>query len=532
MTESGEPTRWQRLASAAEVGRRTGLLDPRTLGASVAAAGTWGASVAAPYASAALRHPHRTALVDAHGAITYRELDLRTTRLASGLQSMGVGRTSTVGVLCRNHRGFVEANIAAAKLGLHVVYLNTGLPEAQLEQVIEREQISFVLADEEFDARLAAIGSSGIDRFLARLGLDPSWTFTDVPKPTVPLLLPRPWRSPEPVVLTSGTSGAPKGTQRTNGVKSAATAAGVITVIPYERGDTFVIPAPLFHAWGLSQMVTCATLGGTAVLPGGFDPATVMALVDVHQATVLAAVPVMLHRILEAQTGASGASLRITATSGSALPGNLAERWMDAFGDHLYSLYGSTEVGQVAVATPSDLRAAPGTAGRPLPGIDVRILDDTDRELPSGAVGRIFVASSMHFDGYTGGGGKARVGEHMEIGDQGSFDDDGRLRVVGRADDMIITGGENVYPSNIERSLLEHPKVSDAAVVGVADDDFGQRIRAVIVTTDQRNSDRRTASIKKHLQTQLASYEVPREFVYVDTIPRNPAGKVLRHELR
>ncbi len=531
MTDRQQPGRWEQMAAAGRFGRRSGLFDPFNVGTTLAAAGTWGTTIAAPYASAALRHPHRDALIDTHGAITYRQLDLRTSRLAAGLQAMGVGRRSTIGVLCRNHRGFVEANIAAAKLGVHLVYLNTGLPEAQLAEVIEREGISAVLADDEFDERLGGVAGDGVDRFLARPGLDPDWTYTDVPKPMVPLLVPRPWRTPEPVVLTSGTSGAPKGTKRSNSLRSAATAAGVLATIPYQRGDVFVIPAPLFHAWGLSQLVVCATLAGTAVLPTRFDPDTVMAMVDLHRATVLAAVPVMLHRILESGADADGSTLRITATSGSALPGDLAERWMDTYGDNLFSLYGSTEVGQVSVATPSDLREAPGTAGRPLPGIDIRVVDDRGNDVPIGSVGSIVVASSMHFDGYTGGGTKARIGDHMEIGDQGVFDDEGRLRVVGRVDDMIITGGENVYPSNIERALLEHPNVSDAVVIGVPDPDFGQRIRAVVVTTDAQHSGRRTASIKRHLQARLAGYEIPREFVYVDAIPRNTTGKVLRTAL-
>ncbi len=517
---------WSRLATAGAIGRRSGLLDPFNVGSTVAAAATWGATAAAPYGAAALRHPGRTAIIDPFGSLTYRELDIRTTRLASGLQSLGIGRRSTIGLLCRNHRGFVEVNIAAAKLGVHVVYLNTGLPAGQLDEVIRREGISLVLADQEFDDRLGSV-----DRFIARPDLDASWTFPEVPRPRLPMLMPRPWRTPDPVVLTSGTSGAPKGTRRSGTIAAAVTAAGVIGVIPYTRGDVFVIPAPLFHAWGLSQLMVAATLAGTAVLPGTFDPATVMGLVEEHRATVLAAVPVMLHRILDMKTTTDSSSLRITASSGSALPGDLAERWMDAHGDHLYSLYGSTEVGQVAVATPADLRHAAGTAGHPLPGIRVKLIDHDHSEVPTGKVGKIMVASSMHFDGYTGGGTKAILGDHMEIGDQGYFDTEGRLFVVGRADDMIISGGENVYPSNIEASLLRHPLVSEAVVLGVPDEDFGQRIRAVIVTSDGQGSGRRTASIKRHLQSELANYEVPRDFVYVEALPRNAAGKVLRSEL-
>lgn len=518
----------ERLSTLGRIGRRSGLFDPFTVSSTVAAAGTWGASAAAPYTAAALRHPRRTAIVDPYGSISYGQLDLRTSRLASGLQSLGVGRRTSVGLLCRNHRGFVEANIALAKLGVDVVYLNTGLPEAQLRAVIEREQITVVLADEEFEE---AIGSP--DTFLARLGVDPDWTFPDVPRPTVPLLLPRPWRASTPVVLTSGTSGAPKGTKRSVSLGAGLAAAAVLGVMPYERGDTFVVPAPLFHAWGLSQLVVAATLGGTAVLPGSFDPLAVPELVQEHQASVLIAVPVMLHRMLEADDALAQrlSSLRLTASSGSALPGDLPERWMDANGDNLYSLYGSTEVGQVSVATPEDLRQARGTAGRPLPGVRVRVVDTNLVDARTGDIGRILVESSMHFDGYTGGGTKATHGNHMEIGDQGRFDAEGRLFVVGRADDMIITGGENVYPVNIETSLLAHPKVREAVVVGVPDDDFGQRVRAVIVTDGAKGTARLTASIKAHLSSELARYEVPREFVYVDVLPRNPAGKVLRTQL-
>ena len=521
----------ERLSTLGRIGRRSGLFDPLTVGSTVAAAGTWGASAAAPYAAAALRHPRRTAIIDPYGSITYRELDLRTSRLASGLQSLGVGRRTSVGLLCRNHRGFVEANIALAKLGVDVVYLNTGLPEAQLRAVIEREQITVVLADEEFEGTLDAA-----DTFWARPGADPNRTFPEIPMPSIPLLMPRPWRASTPVVLTSGTSGAPKGTRRSASLGAGLSAASVLGVIPYERGDVFVIPAPLFHAWGLSQLVVSATLGGTAVLPGSFDPTEVAELVEANDATVLIAVPVMLHRMLEASASDTSlaqrlSTLRLTASSGSALPGDLPERWMDTCGDHLYSLYGSTEVGQVSVATPEDLRAAPGTAGRPLPGVRVRLVDHELVDVPVGRVGRILVESSMHFDGYTSGGTKPTHGSHMEIGDQGRFDADGRLFVVGRADDMIITGGENVYPVNIETSLLAHAKVVDAVVVGVPDDDLGQRVRAVIVTDGTKGTARLTASIKAHLSNELARYEVPREFVYRESLPRNPAGKILRGEL-
>ncbi len=485
---------------------------------------TWGPTVAAPYTAAAIRHPRRIALVDDHGSLTYRALELRSSRVALGLRAKGVARGDTIGVLCRNHRGFVEANIAAAKLGARLVYLNTGLPDAQLFEVVDREQVTLVLADADLAPRLAAGGARVIE---ARPELDPGWTFPDLTQRRFGLLVP-PRGSPDPVVLTSGTSGAPKGTSRSTSPRAGAAALGFLEAIPYRRGDVFLIPAPLFHAWGLSQLVLAAGLAGTAVLRTSFDPGRVLDDIDTLQVDVLAAVPVMLQRILAVADPRRLPSLRITASSGSALPGDLATRWMDAFGDNLYSVYGSTEVGQVSVAGPADLRAAPDTAGLPLRGIGVRILDDRGRVRPTGELGAIAVKSDAHFDGYTGGGTKPVVDGYMLIGDQGRLDADGRLVVVGRADDMIISGGENLYPANIERAMLSHPSIRDVAVVGVPDDELGQRVRAVVVSSDGNLS---LDDVRDHLRSQLAAYELPRDLVVVDELPRNPAGKILRTSL-
>ncbi len=485
---------------------------------------TWGPTVAAPYTAAAIRHPRRIALVDDHGSLTYRALELRSSRVALGLRAKGVSKGDTIGVLCRNHRGFVEANIAAAKLGARLVYLNTGLPDTQLVEVVDREQVSLVLADAELAPRLAASGARVIE---ARPDLDPGWTFPDLTQRRFGLLVP-PRGTPDPVVLTSGTSGAPKGTSRSNSPRAGASALGFLEAIPYKRGDVFLIPAPLFHAWGLSQLVLAAGLAGTAVLRSSFDPGRVLDDLETLQVDVLAAVPVMLQRILALEPRRRPPRLRITASSGSALPGDLATRWMDSFGDNLYSVYGSTEVGQVSVAGPVDLRVAPDTAGRPLRGIGVRILGGDGDVLPTGDVGDIAVKSEAHFDGYTGGGSKPVVDGHMLIGDQGRVDADGRLSVIGRADDMIISGGENVYPANIERALLAHPAIHDVAVVGVPDDELGQRVRAVVVASE---GDLSLDEVRDHLRPLLAPYELPRDLVVLDELPRNASGKILRTTL-
>jgi acyl-CoA synthetase (AMP-forming)/AMP-acid ligase II len=244
-------------------------------------------------------------------------------------------------------------------------------------------------------------------------------------------------------------------------------------------------------------------------------------------------VPVMLQRIMELgeQTIAryDTRSLKVIALSGSALPGELATRAMDTFGDVLYNLYGSTEVAWATIATPEDLRAAPGTAGRPPMGTIVKLLDPDGREVEPGAEGRIFVGNEMMFEGYTGGGGKEIVGGLMSTGDMGRFDVAGRLFVEGRDDEMIVSGGENVFPREVEDLLADHESVVEVAVVGVPDEEFGQRLKAFVVRRDDRLSE---DDVKQYVKANLARYKVPREVVFLDELPRNATGKVLKRELK
>ena len=217
------------------------------------------------------------------------------------------------------------------------------------------------------------------------------------------------------------------------------------------------------------------------------------------------------------------------AVSGSALPGELALRVMDHFGPVLYNLYGSTEVAWATIAGPEDMRAAPGTAGRAPHGTVVRLYDEEGRSVAPGQTGRIFVGNDMAFDGYTGGGGKEVIAGLMSTGDVGHFDEDGRLFVDGRDDEMIVSGGENVFPREVEDLLADHPAVVEAAVVGVADDEWGQRLRAVVVLVGGAAAGE--AELQDYVKANLARYKVPREVLFVAELPRNATGKVLKREL-
>ncbi len=509
-----------------QLARRLGWLDPIQVGAMSVALARWGPTLAALYTAAAMRHARRAAIVDHRGTVTYAQLDRSSSSLARGLRSLGLDPGDHLGLLCANHRDFVEASVAAAKAGVTCVYLNTGFAAPQLGEVLEREGVGVVVCDADLlpiveasrftGPVVVADGDAGSHRSLEevrRLG------------PNRPLL---PTRPTAPVLLTSGTTGTPKGARRSGRPAGLAAAVGLLQRIPYRSGDVSVIPTPMFHAWGLAQLTIAAATSSTAVLVRRFTPAATLEAIESQQATVLAVVPVMIQRILAADEAGEHdtTSLRIVAASGSALPATLALAWMDRFGDNLYNMYGSTEVGQATLATPDDLRAAPGTAGRVVPGSTVEVVGEDGQPRPAGDEGLIVVGSDAQFTEYTGGGTKEKIRGLMSTGDVGYFDDDGRLFVTGRADDMIVSGGENVFPLEIEAVLLDADGIDDAVVVGVPDPEFGQRLAAVVVRRPGSTLDE--AAIKQLVADRLARHKVPRDITFVDEIPRNETGKLLR----
>ena len=493
----------------------------------------WGASPATGIAVAAIHHPQQTAIIDERGSLTFDEVHRNSNALAHAFEQMGIGYGDGVGIMCRNHRGFIEATLGCAKLGASALYLNTMFAGPQLAEVMRREGPKVLVYDEEFTGLLEGV-DDGVRRIVA-------WTDGEPDGPTLDSLIaanddsnlkPPPDRA-RFIILTSGTTGTPKGAQRSSPEGLLAVAA-LIDKIPYRSRESMMVAAPLFHSWGFVHFVLSLPTASTLVLRRRFDPEDTLRAVQEHRANVLAVVPVMIQRILQlpAETLASYdlSSLRITAISGSALPGELAIEWMDRFGDTVYNLYGSTEVAYATVATPEELRAAPGTAGRPPRGTMVKIYDEDGNEVPHGEVGRIFVGNEMAFEGYTGGGGKDVVNGLLSSGDVGHFDEEGRLFIDGRDDEMIVSGGENVFPREVEDLLADHDAVADVAVIGVEDEEFGQRLKAFVVAVGGK-VEVSADDLRAHVKAHLASYKTPREIEFLAELPRNATGKVLKREL-
>ena len=503
----------------------------------------WGASPAAGIAAAAATRGDATMVEDEAGSVGFAEMHRRSNALARGLRAEGVREGDGVAIMCRNHRGFIEATLAAAKLGATGLYMNTAFAAPQLAGVVESERPRVLIYDDEFAGLLAEAGD-GLRRFVAWRedtadagGGGPNPAAADATLDELIAASPAgdldpPERSAKFVILTSGTTGAPKGAQRSQPA-SLSPVAAMFSRIPLRARERTVIAAPMFHSWGFVHFALGLSLTSTYVLRRRFDPEEALRAVASSAATALVVVPVMMQRILELPDDVIArhdlSSLRVTAASGSALPGPLATRWMDSFGDNLYNLYGSTEVAWATIATPEDLRAAPGTAGRPPRGTRLMIVDENDDEVPRGATGRVFVGNEMAFEGYTGGGGKEALAGMLSSGDVGHLDAGGRLFIDGRDDEMIVSGGENVFPREVEDLLAGHEAVREVAVVGVDDDEFGQRLKAFVALHE--GGGLTADEVKDLVKANLARFKVPREVEFVDSLPRNATGKVLKREL-
>ncbi len=483
--------------------------------------------------ASAIRHGDQVAMVDERGQVTYKQLDDRVNALANGWREQGLEAGEGVAILVRNHRGFLESVFAAAKCGARIVLLNTSFAGPQIREVAEREGTDLLVIDEEYADLLDGVEvPRGTYRAWTDAEDDGEDTLEGVIRANSTDAPPKPDVSPRITILTSGTTGTPKGAPRSE-PRSLALIGGLLSKVPFKARETTELCVPMFHALGFMQAIVGIGLGSTLVVRRRFDAEDTLRSIDEHRASAMVVVPVMLRRLVDlgektiAQHNHS--SLRIIFVSGSALGSDLAERALEAFGPVVYNLYGSTEVSYATIATPEDLTDDSSTVGTVVRGSVVKIFDEDENELPTGESGRIFVGNLSQFEGYTGGGSKDSIEGLMSSGDVGHFDERGRLYIDGRDDEMIVSGGENVFPAEVEELLSAHQKISEAAAIGVEDEKFGQRLKAFVVLSGRAKLSE--DDVKKYVKENLADYKIPREVVFIDELPRNPTGKVLKREL-
>ncbi|MBM7775064.1 acyl-CoA synthetase (AMP-forming)/AMP-acid ligase II/uncharacterized protein YndB with AHSA1/START domain [Actinokineospora baliensis] len=533
-TRIDQTARGQSTITVARTLARAGVLSPGRpdkIARQLGALARWGATLVGGYRAAAARVPDAVAVIDERGKLTFDEIDLRTTRLANGLAAHGVRAGRRVAVMCRNHAGLVESTIACGKLGADVLLLNTGLSADQVADLIEAHRPIALLADDEFAPLFHNLPPSlpWISTWSAGPG---ELTVDGVIASAMATPVRPPARAGKIIVLTSGTTGTPKGARRRN-PPGLGSAAAVLSRIPLRAGDRMLVAAPLFHTWGLAAMQLGMPLHASLVLQRRFDAEATLAAIAELRCTTLIAVPVMLQRIMalpeRVRARYDTSSLRVVASSGSALSRQLVTSFMNAYGDVLYNLYGSTEVSWASIADPVDLRAAPTTAGRCPVGTRVGILDADGAPVGPGSVGRICVGNEMLFEGYTNGTSNEMHDDLMVTGDRGYLDADGRLFVSGRDDDMIVSGGENVFPRPVEELLLSLEAVADAAVVGVPDREYGQRFAAYVALKPGTRLG--ATAIREYVHDHLERFSVPRDVIFVPTVPRNATGKVVKRLL-
>lgn len=478
---------------------------------------------------------HKIAIFDKNGSVSWKELDLRSNRAANALRALGLRGNDRVALLLRNGREIVEVTLGAQKLGIVACPLNTWAKPKELRTTLEQSQASVLVYDTAHSEQVEKCDLADLTHLFVG---DPTKA-VDGSRPLEEVLAHGPDTPPPPftrdrgsakiVIHTSGTTGTPKGAQRNASAAGMGALANLIAVVPYRRDDIVFCPAPMFHSFGLATFAVSSALGTTMVLPEKFDPEDSLRLIAQHRATAASFVPVMIKRIVslpeEVRSRYDLSSLRVVLASGSAMSPGLRAAAKDVFGDVLYDLYGSTEIGWVTIATPEDMKTKPTTVGRPVPGIEIAVFSAEGEKLPAGETGELFIKSDILFEGYTSGETKDERDGYMSIGDVGHLDEDGHLFIEGRADDMVIVGGENIYPIEIEALIESIEGVNEAAVLGVADEEYGEVLAAFV--SGSASPDEITNVCKR----ELASFKVPRRIEKVPELPRTSTGKVIKREL-
>ncbi|HEX8115449.1 MAG TPA: AMP-binding protein, partial [Kofleriaceae bacterium] len=339
------------------------------------------------------------------------------------------------------------------------------------------------------------------------------------------------------IVYTSGTTGKSKGAHRNLRHTGLESVADLVLQVGIRGDDRHLVVCPLYHSMAPAFAAILMGLGATIVLMNHFDPAGALDIIERERVTCSLMVPTMLVRITslppDVLVGRDTSSLRWVMSGAAPLPTETARRFMDRFGPVLWNFYGSTETGLVTLAGPDDHLTRPGTIGRALRGNEIRLFDDDGREVAPGEIGELYARNSMLITGYhrnTEATAASQRDGLFSVGDLARRDADGYYYLESRKHDLVISGGVNIYPREIEDHLHAHPAILDAAVVGVPDPEWGETLHAFVVVRDGHTLTEH--DVIEHCRTGLADFKRPRKVTFVHELPRNPTGKVLKRELR
>ncbi|MGM0556461.1 MAG: class I adenylate-forming enzyme family protein [Myxococcota bacterium] len=533
------------------VGRRTGLLreilSAKTPQLAYRSA-KFGLSVRSVHALHAVSHPSRLAVVDEHRSVTYGEADLEINRIGNALRErLAVRSGDPVVLMMENRCEYLLSWFALFRIGASGVHASYRMTAEELEYQVEHSGASILIVSEaaleaartlrsqrpDLDLELIVV-SNGEDVFESEWGYQAFQAGASERFAEPERRADGDSRS-DNIVYTSGTTGKPKGTVRNFASFGINELTRIVDRLPLEVGDKHLLVAPMYHSGGQVFCLMHAALAATIYMRPKFDAED--ALESLHKWDIDSAfmVPTMIRRVLDLPDDVHRANpasgLKALVSGAAPFPQDLRRRAIERFGaSAIHDFYGATEIGWVTLITGEEMLERPSSVGQPLPGQHVYILDDDMNVLPPGEVGTIYVANEQKMSGYLRdreANDETFVGDMVTVDDLGYLDEDHYLYLAGRSRDMVISGGVNIYPVEIEDVLVQHESVQDAAVIGVADREWGERLVAILVGSDDLDLDEIEAFARGH----LSSHKVPRQWDVLDELPRNPTGKIQKNEL-
>ncbi len=494
----------------------------------------------------AARHPERLAMVDDARQLTYAQADAEINRVGNALSGrFGVGRGAPAILMMENRTEYLTCWFGLFRIGASGVHASYRMTADELGYQVDHSGARVLIvsptaleaatqldaARDDLDLTIIVVGDQppppgalSFDEVLAQASAEfakPAGRGGDS----------------ENIVYTSGTTGAPKGTVRNFNQYGLLELSRLLDRLPLQADDRHLMVAPLYHSGGQAFALLNTALAATLYLRPHFDAEDTLRYLSDYEINSIFMVPTMLRRVLDLDEAlhrrCPTPRLRGLVCGAAPFPRALRERAIERFGsENVFDFYGATEIGWVTLISGEEMLDRPGSVGRPLAGQKLRILGDDGREVPRGEVGKIWVKNQHAMTGYLKNRQASqdiRRGDWVTVDDLGYLDADDYLYLAGRARDMVITGGVNVYPVEIENVLVLHEDVADAAVIGIPDEEWGEKLVAVIVPEEGAEFD--PQALEQHARDQLAGFKVPRQWESADEIPRNPTGKILKDEL-
>lgn len=478
------------------------MISPSSLFSLVKALTRTGTNLMAMLEVAVTKYNKRVAIIDDDRSITFKQLYIESNQLADYVfQFEGIREGKKVAILCRNHILLIESIFAVSRVGADLYLLNTDLGNEQVNNLLSSNKYDAIIYDSEFSSLVVNARCNGKKIDIKLLNQLTHCT-SKIPRAS----------SGKLILQTGGTTGTPKAAGHKpsllNYLNPLSTMIRRMNILHYKSA---YIGTPIFHGYGLALLLLFIALGKKCLVTKRFDAKHANHIINQHRVELITVVPIMLQRLLQLNN-TNLQSLQCIASGSAKLNPKLVQLTSSRLGNVLYNLYGTSETGLNMIATPRDLNFSALTIGKKIFGSHIKIVDKMGKEVNSGVIGEIMVKNSWSQ--------KYRINRWILTGDLGYQDKNGYFYLSGRTDDMIISGGENVYPSDVEHILSEHSEIEDVAVTGVLDEEFGERLRVFVKTTYLTEED-----IRKWLSTRVARYQMPREIVIVDCIPYTPLGK-------